>query len=165
MRMWTRMRDGRGCGQFVKHKLLPPSPLLTSRNLRSLLDRDTFRLAHLDVDISLLHVGSAVLSKPSTMCPTGSTETGSTWDLGSHDLDKSSLTGVVKNASPPLLEVTASFSLRVVVLDFRINKVFVNHIVEASVHWDGLVNNGGINGCWWSEGGWGEGGVEGGRRG
>ena len=61
-RMWTRMRDRRGCGRFVKHKLLPPSPLLTSRNLRSLLDRDTFRLAHLDVYISLLHIGTAVLS-------------------------------------------------------------------------------------------------------
>lgn len=85
------------------------------------------------------------------MCSTGSTETGSTWDLGGHDLDESSLTGVVKNASPPLLEVAGSFSLRVVVLDLRINKVFVNHIVEASVHGDGLVNNGGINGCWWSE--------------
>ena len=93
------------------------------------------------------------------MCSTGSTETGSTWDLGGHDLDESSLTGVVKNASPPLLEVAGSFSLRVVVLDLRINKVFVNHIVEASVHGDGLVNNGGINGCWWSEGGWGEGGL------
>ena len=85
------------------------------------------------------------------MCATGSTETGSTWDLGGHDLDEGSLTGVVKNASPPLLEVAGSFSLRVVVLDLRINKVFVNHIVEASVHRDGLVNDGGINGCWWSE--------------
>jgi hypothetical protein len=53
---------GRGCGRFAKHRLLPPSPLLTSRNLCSLLDRDTFRLAHLDVDISLLHIGTAVLS-------------------------------------------------------------------------------------------------------
>ena len=58
----TRMRDGRGCGRYVKHKLLPLSPLLTFRNLCSLLDRDTFRLAHLDVEISLLHVGTAVLS-------------------------------------------------------------------------------------------------------
>ena len=58
MRMWDR----RGCGRFVKLRLLPPSPLLTSRNLRSLLDRDMFRLAHLDVDISLLHIGTAVLS-------------------------------------------------------------------------------------------------------
>ena len=85
------------------------------------------------------------------MCLTGLTETGSTWDLGGHNLDESSLTGVVKNASPPLLEVTGSFSLRVVVLDLGINKVFVNYIVEASVYGDGLVNNGGINGCWWSE--------------
>ena len=93
------------------------------------------------------------------MCSTGSTETGSTWDLGGHDLDESSLTGVVKNASPPLLEVAGSFSLRVVALDLRINKVFVNHIVEASVHGDGIVNNGGINGFWWSEGGGGWGGL------
>ena len=99
------------------------------------------------------------------MCSTGSTETGSTWDLGGHDLDESSLTGVVENASPPLLEVAGSFSLRVVALDLRINKVFVNHIVEASVHGDGLVNNGRINGCWWSEREMGSRGVEGGRRG
>ena len=101
------------------------------------------------------------------MCSTVSTETGSTWDLGGHDLDESSLTGVVENASPPLLEVAGYFSLRVVVLDLRINKVFVNHIVEASVYGDGLVNNRGINGCWWSEGGGGGGGsrgVEGVRR-
>ena len=95
------------------------------------------------------------------MCSTGSTETDSTWDLGGHDLDEICLTGVVENASPPLLEVAGSFSLRVVVLDLRINKVFVNHIVEASVHGDGLVNNGGMNGCWWSEGDGGKGGLRG----
>jgi len=51
-RMWT----------ICNAQASPPFPLLTSRNLRSLLDRDTLRLAHLDVDISLLHVGTAVLS-------------------------------------------------------------------------------------------------------
>ena len=99
------------------------------------------------------------------MCSTGSTETGSTWDLGGHNLDESSLTGVVKNASPPLLEVAGSFSLRVVVLDLRINKVFVNHIVEASVHGDGLVDNGGIWAVVGRRGNWGGGGAAGGRRG
>ena len=89
----------------------------------------------------------------------GSTETGSMWDLGGHDLDEICLTGVVKYACPPLLEVAGTFSLSVVAFDLRINKVFVNHIVEASVHGDGLVNNGGINGCWWSEGGGGWGGL------
>jgi len=85
--------------------------------------------------------------------------------LGGHDLDEICLTGVAENTSPPLLEVAGSFSLRAVVLDLRINKVFVNHIAEASVNGDGLVNNGGINGCWSSEGWGGEEGVEGGRRG
>ena len=85
------------------------------------------------------------------MCSTGSTETGSTGDLGGHNLDESSLPGVVEIVSPPLLEVTGGFASRVIVLDLRIKKVFVKHIVEASVDGDGLVNKGGINGCGCSE--------------
>ena len=92
------------------------------------------------------------------MCSTGSTETGSTGDLGGHNLDKSSMPGVVEDARSPLLEVTGPFASRVVVLDLRIMKVFVKHIVEAIVDGDGLVNNGGIIGCGCSEGGGGGGG-------
>jgi hypothetical protein len=87
------------------------------------------------------------------MCLTGSTKTGSTGDLGGHNLEESSLPGVFENVSLPLLEVTGGFASRVVVLDLRIKKVFVKHIVEASVYGDGLVNKGGINGCGCSEGG------------
>jgi hypothetical protein len=65
---------------------------------------------------------------------------------------------VVEDARSPLLEVTGAFALRVVVLDMRIKKVFVKHIVETSVDVDCLVNNGGIVGCGCSEGGRGDGG-------
>ena len=72
-------------------------------------------------------------------------------------------------ANPPLLEVTGVFTWRVVVFDLRIGKMFVRRIAEASVDGDGkgLVDNWGIDGCWWSEreSERGVGGVEGGRRG
>jgi hypothetical protein len=83
------------------------------------------------------------------MCSTGSTETGSTGDLGGHDFDGSSSPGVVADACPPLLEVTEAFASRVVVVHhLRIGKMFVTHIAEASVDGDGkcLINNGGIKG-------------------
>ena len=102
------------------------------------------------------------------MCSTGLTETGSTGDLGDHDFDGSSLPSVVEDARPPLLEVTGAFASGVVVvLHLGVGNMFVTHIAEASVDGDGkcLVNNGGINGCWWSERECGEGGGEGGRRG
>ena len=92
------------------------------------------------------------------MCSTGSTETGPTGDFGGHDLDGSRMPDVVENARSPLLEVTGAFASRVVFLDLRIKKVFVKHIVKASVDVDGLVNNGGIVGCGCSEGGRGDGG-------
>ena len=95
------------------------------------------------------------------MCLTGSTETVSTGDLGGHDFDGSSLPGVVEDARPPLLEVTGAFASGVVVvLHLGVGKMFVTHIAEAGVDGDGksLVDNGKINGCWWSEREWGEGG-------
>ena len=60
----------------------------------------------------------------------------------------------VVDANPSLLEVTGALASRVViVLDLRIWKMFVRRIAEASVDEDGkgLVDNGGISGCWWSE--------------
>ena len=59
----------------------------------------------------------------------------------------------VVDANPPLLEVMGAFASRVVVLDLRIEKMFVRRIAEASVDGNGkgLVDKGGINGCWWSE--------------
>ena len=69
----------------------------------------------------------------------------------------------VVDANPSLLEVTGALASIVVVLDLRIWKMFVRRIAEASVDGDGkgLVDNGGISGCWWSERemglGWGRG--------
>jgi hypothetical protein len=66
-------------------------------------------------------------------------------------------------ANPPLLEVTGVFTWRVVVFDLRIGKMFVRRIAEASVDGNGkgLVDNGGISGCWWSEREMGKGGGRG----
>jgi hypothetical protein len=80
------------------------------------------------------------------MCSTGLTETGPTEDFGGHNLDESRMPSIVEDARSPLLKVTGGFASKVVVLDLRIKKVFVKHIVEASsVDGDGLVNNGGIS--------------------
>ena len=84
------------------------------------------------------------------MCSTGSTETGSTGDLGGHDFDGSSLPGVVEDARPLLLEVTGAFALGVVaVLQLGVGNMLVTQTAEAGVDGDrkGLVNNGAINGC------------------
>ena len=86
------------------------------------------------------------------MCSTGSTETGPTEDFGGHNLDESRMPSIVEDARSPLLKVTWAFASKVVVLDLRIKKVFVKHIVEASsVDGDGLVNNGGISDCGYSK--------------
>ena len=93
------------------------------------------------------------------MCSTGSTETGPTGDFGGHNLDEIRMPDFVEDACPPLLEVTGALASRVViVLELRIKKMFVRRIAEASIDRDGkgLVDNGGINGCWWSEREWGE---------
>jgi hypothetical protein len=107
-----------------------PSLLLTSQSLLSLLAYDTICLALINIYVTRLYLGAAVLSLM------GSTETGPTVDFGGHNLDKIRMPGMVEDARSLLFELTGAFASRIVVLDLRIKKVFAKHIVEASVDVD-----------------------------
>jgi hypothetical protein len=125
---WTRTSLHRQVTPPPPHPL--PSLLLTSQNLLSLLAYDTIYLALINIDISRLHLGAAVLSSM------GSTETGPTGDFSGHNLHKIRMPGIVEDNRSLLLKLTGAFASRVVVLDLRIKKVFAKHIVEASVEVD-----------------------------
>jgi hypothetical protein len=125
---WTRTSLHRKVTPPPPHPL--PSLLLTSQNLVSLLAYNTICLALINIDVSCLHLGAAVLSSM------GSTETGPTGDFGGNNLDKIRMSGIVEDARSLLLELTGAFVSRVVILDLRIKKVFAKHIVEASVDVD-----------------------------
>ena len=60
----------------------------------------------------------------------------------------SSALDVVRDAHHALPDIMGDLVEKIVVLDMRIKKMRVRHIVKASVDKNGLVDNRGVNGCW-----------------